>query len=67
MHFHYNRDNYPIFVCHHGNWDIYRNAAGKCASIPTKEAEANGCKASHFGDLDYVRATLGVRIERSAK
>jgi len=56
----YNTDNFPFFICHHGNWDIYRNATGYCASIPTPRAAANGCKASHFGDAAYVRATLGV-------
>ena len=56
----WNRENYPTFVCHHGNWDIYRNAAGHCAAIPTEEAAAAGCRASYFGDLAYVRVTLGV-------
>lgn len=54
----YNRANFPRFIVNHGNWDICANAAGYCAAIPTPEAEARGCKATHFGDLGYVRATL---------
>lgn len=56
----YNRSKFPVFVCNHGQWDIYCNATGYCAAIPTPRAAANGCKASHFGDAAYVRATLGV-------
>jgi hypothetical protein len=56
----YNTDNYPHFVCNNGNWDIYTDAKGYCASIPTPEAAAQGCKATHFGDRGYVRAVLGV-------
>lgn len=56
----YNTTNFPIFICNHGNWDIYRNADGYCAAIPTQKAAANGCRASHFGDANYVRVTLGV-------
>lgn len=59
----YNTTKYPLFVCHHGNWDIYRDARGYCASIPTAAGAAAGCKASHFGDRGYVAATLGVRFE----
>ena len=59
---HYNKTNYPIFVCNNGNWDIYRNERGDCASIPTEKAAADGCRASHFGDLGYVRCTLGARV-----
>lgn len=66
MHDYYNRQNFPIFVCNDGNWDIYSNAAGYCAAIPTAAALANGCKASHFGNLAYVRATLGARTARAA-
>jgi hypothetical protein len=49
MHPHYNVANYPIFVCDHGNW-----------AIPNRRGRAFGCRASHFGDAGYVRATLGV-------
>ena len=56
----YNRENFPTFVVNHGNWDIHSNAAGKCAAIPTPEAEAIGCKPSHFGDMAYVRQTIGL-------
>jgi hypothetical protein len=58
----YNRTNYPVFVVNHGNWDIMDDGAGHCAAIPTDEARANGCKATHFGDRKYVRATLGVPL-----
>lgn len=61
-HHHYNRENFPRFVINHGNWDICANAGGYCAAIPTAAAAANGCKASHFGDAGYVRATLGVKV-----
>jgi hypothetical protein len=57
----YNVDNFPVFVCHHGNWDIYKNANGYCAAIPTPEALANGCHATHFGDMAYVAVTLGFK------
>lgn len=62
MHTDYNTTNYPVFVCNHGNWDIYRNDGGYCAAIPTIAAAAIGCKATHFGDRRYVAATLGVRF-----
>ncbi|SEG64727.1 hypothetical protein [Bosea lathyri] len=62
MHPTYNKTRYPTFVCHHGNWDIYRNDAGYCVSIPTVQGVAIGCKASHFGDAGYLAATLGIRI-----
>lgn len=58
-HDYYNRDAFPHYVCNHGNWDIYANGRGYCASIPTDEAAADGCKATHFGDLGYVLVTLG--------
>ena len=54
----YNRESFPHFVVNHGSWDICADASGYCAAIPTAEAEARGCKASHFGDMAYVRATL---------
>lgn len=59
MHPYYNTQNFPQFVGHHGNWDIYANANGHCAAIPTTAALADGCQASYFGDRNYVRATLG--------
>jgi len=61
-HDHYNTDKFPIFICNHGNWDLYRNAKGYCASIPTEAAALDGCKPSHFGDASYVRATLGIDV-----
>ena len=57
---HYNTANFPTFVCNHGNWDIYKNDRGYCAAIPTVEAAADGCKASHFGDMEYLKITLPV-------
>ena len=56
----YNRANYPVFVVNHGSWDIMEDGEGHCAAIPTPEAQANGCKATQFGDRKYVRVTLGV-------
>jgi hypothetical protein len=57
-HEYYNKRNFPRFIVNHGNWDIYANDRDYCAAIPTDEAATQGCKASHFGDLAYVRATL---------
>ena len=65
-HEYYNLRNFPIFVVNHGNWDIYANEAGYCAAIPTREMEARGCKASHFGDMDYVRVTLADELREKA-
>ena len=64
-HNYYNLQNFPIFVVNHGNWDIYRNAANYCAAIPARGAPA-GCKASHFGDMDYVRVTLADELRDKA-
>lgn len=61
-HHHYNRENFPHFIAHHGNWDICANDAGYCASIPTADGARNGCIATHFGDAGYVRATLGLDV-----
>ncbi len=54
----YNTTNFPTFVFNHGNWDIFKNDQGKCACIPTISAAANGCKATHFGDMEYLKVTL---------
>ena len=62
MHSYYNTDNFPIFVANCGNWDIYANAKGHCASIPTPSAAAEGCLPSHFGDAGYVKVTLGHNV-----
>lgn len=52
----YNRDQFPIFVAHHGNWDIYRNAKGDCAALPIPSMDREGgCRASHFGDMNYLK------------
>ena len=58
----YNRERFPHYVTTHGNFELWADASGYCASIPTEEAEAIGCKASHFGDRSYVRATLGIEV-----
>jgi hypothetical protein len=65
-HSHYNRINFPHFVVNNGNWDIYANDKGYCASIPTPEAETQGCNATHFGDAEYVRITLRVSVKLDA-
>ena len=62
----YNRDAFPFFVVNHGNWDICANASGYCAAIPAHDAPA-GCKASHFGDMAYVRATLAKEMREQAQ
>ena len=58
----YNKAAFPHFVVNHGNWDIYSDERGYCAAIPTDEAAAKGCKASHFGDMNYVRVTLAKEL-----
>ena len=63
-HPYYNTTNFPRFVTHNGNWDIYSNAAGYCASIPTVKMGLQGCKASHFGDLKYTQVTLGLEVTK---
>lgn len=57
---HYNTDNYPHFVMHHGNWDIYTNEQGACAAIAVNPQ----CQSTQFGDLAYVRKTLCHEIYR---
>ena len=57
-HEHYNHDNFPVFIVNHGNWDVYMNTRNHCAAIPAPDSSP-GCKASYFGDLEYVRCTLG--------
>lgn len=47
----YHITNFPILIAHHGNWDIYSDAQGRCAAIPVVE----GCRASHFGDMQYLQ------------
>lgn len=63
QHQRYNRENFPRFIVNNGNWDICADASGYCAAIPTAEAEAKGCLASHFGNLAYVRVTLATRLK----
>jgi hypothetical protein len=64
-HDHYNRDHFPIFVINHGNWDIMADERGYCAAIPTESAAGIGCKATHFGDMAYVRQTILNKRERA--
>lgn len=61
----YNRTNFPTLVCNHGNWDIYASSNGHCAAIPTAAGEQAGCRASHFGDIDYTRRVLRQEIEQA--
>lgn len=51
-HAHWTVANFPRLVWHRpdANWDIYANANGSCAAIPTKE----GAQASWFGNLAHV-------------
>ena len=65
-HTHYNRINYPQFVCHHGNWDIWANENGRCAAIPSASGAAVGCNATMFGDMQYVRVTLAKELAEAA-
>lgn len=55
----FNRDNYPLFVCEHGHWDIWRNEAGECAAIPNVKGRLAGNEPSHFGTMDHVRKVCG--------
>jgi len=57
-HAYYNKKNFPIFVLHHGNWDIYRNETFFCAAIAVKV----GCKSSHFGDSRHILKTFGIKL-----
>ena len=54
----YNKTNYPIFVCNDGPWNIYMNDKEYCVAIPV--SAEGGYLASHYGDRNYVRATLGI-------
>ena len=63
MHPHYTRRNFPHFVCQYGNWNIYADDIGRCAAIPTDEFAALGCRASTFGNLEYVRRALSDRAQ----
>ncbi|MGF6440092.1 hypothetical protein [Paraburkholderia youngii] len=56
----YNTKSFPTLICNHGNWDIYTNARGWCAAIPTRAGSDGGCKASHFGDRAFVKKHLPV-------
>jgi len=58
----YTIENYPRFIANHGNWDIYANDNGHCAAIPTKNAAADGCRPSYFGNLNYVKVTLAIKV-----
>ena len=51
-HHYYNQANFPRLVWSRPerNWDIYADAKGKCAAIPTKP----GALTTHFGDLRHV-------------
>ena len=62
----YNRLSYPIFVCHHGNWDIWANDKGRCAAIPSRSGEVAGCNATMFGDMQYVQNTLRKELSEAS-
>jgi hypothetical protein len=49
-------------VCRHGNWNIWRNAQGSCAAIPSESGERAGCRPSQFGDMSYVRQVLAREV-----
>ena len=50
----YRPEDYPQFVGHHGNWDIYCNYNGAYAAIAVNPQCAN----SHFGDIFYALQVL---------
>ena len=54
----YNKQNFPIFVCRYGNWDIYCNQQGECAAL----AKVEGCRSTHFVDLIFLRNALHIEI-----
>ena len=58
IHPYYNKTKFPLFICHHGNWDIYANDTGKCAALPSELGEKSGCRASYFGDLDFLESQV---------
>lgn len=58
----YSTENFPVMVCRHGHWNIWRNANGSCAAIPSEAGERAGCRASQFGDMTYVRQVLAREI-----
>jgi hypothetical protein len=65
MHELYNTERYPVFICNHGPWDIYKSATSdNLASIPTPEAAKSGHKPSHFGDMAYLRYMARLYPER---
>ena len=59
-HEYYNRDVFPYFIAHAGNWDYYARSDGYCAAIPTVEAARGGSLATHMGDLRHVARVLDV-------
>lgn len=58
----YNTDNYPYHVTTKGNWSIWANGSGDCASIPTPKAQRGGCLAAAYGTMDYVRYMHGIKL-----
>ena len=65
-HWYYNVKNFPHLIAHHGNWDIYANDKDYCAAIPTDDALANGCKATHFGSIAYAKKCPDVKFIQKA-
>jgi len=48
-------ENYPVFVMHHGNWDIFKNASEDCVAIPNKQGREVKAQASFFGRYAWVK------------
>lgn len=53
-------ENYPAFVMHHGNWDIFKNANGVCVAIPNKQGKAVKAQSSFFGQYEWVKETFAL-------
>ncbi len=52
----FSRDQFSVFVGHHGAWDIYASEADVCVALPVDPA--SGHKASMFGTLGQARRIL---------
>lgn len=56
---HYSTKNFPVFVGHHGAWDIYANTDPiypSTAAIPVDPD--SGHMPCSFGPLDYAKSVL---------
>jgi len=52
----FDREHFPIFVGHHGAWDIYASRTDVCVALPVDPA--SGHKPSIFGTLGQARRIL---------